>query len=589
MPKLVARSLDGHEVAVDLAEPITIGRVDGCELRLDFDTAVSRRHGTARWEPPLAVLDCYPQARNGFLLPHASRPQRQVRLRLGESAIIGRTRLTCEPSDVELDPLTAESADASADISFAADLRDEPDEQYTIAPLPAAKIAEDVRLSVLSRLPSVLDSALDEAERLHRVVSLVLVGVKEARSAAIVRRERGVVHLLAWDRQDATAGEPSISSRLVAKALAEQATVMYAWYGDHFGQAAGEFTRTDETDWVFCTPIGAADAIVVAGEGRAGDEAARQIDAKFVEVMAELLRTERENRDLAGRLGQMRQFFSAPVMRAIETAVGQGGVFESELLAPRECELAVLFCDLRGFSAGVEASDNLLAELERVREALGVMTQAVLDHGGVTGEFLGDAVLGFWGWPLESDHKAIDCCRAALQIARTFGRDAEGQAPHGIGLAFGRAVAGRIQTGDRTSINAFGPALNLASRLQTLTKHLRVPILVSDQLRTHAAKLSPDEGRFRLLGRVVPYGLSKPLEVSELALPHGLHPLADEDLVAYEAGARAFIAGDWETAYERFRQMPADDRASDFLLPEMARHGRTPPNDWDGALRMDAK
>ena len=305
-----------------------------------------------------------------------------------------------------------------------------------------------------------------------------------------------------------------------------------------------------------------------------------------MEVVAELLATERENRRLAGRLGQMRQFFSAPVMRIIETAVSQGTVSESELLAPRECDLAVLFCDLRGFSAGVERSSDLLGELERVRLALGVMTEAVLAHGGVTGEFLGDAVLGFWGWPLESDSAAVDCCRAALQIARDLGVGDDGQPRHGIGLAYGRAVAGRITTGDRTSINAFGPALNLASRLQALTKQLGVPIAMDDAMRERVGGIEPSEGRVRLLGRVVPYGLSEAVDVSELTMPASVHPLGDDELARYEQAVRAFIDGDWDAARERLATIPECDSAAAFLRSQLAGER---PKEWSGLVRMDSK
>ena len=601
MPRLIARNLDGEQAAIALppdGSPVSIGRGEGCDLALPFEGAVSRRHGTAVWRAGQATLTCDPAAKNGFLLPadgdrndrdhDRDRPHRTVALRPGESAIIGRTQLTFV-SDVDDSP--------GSSLRRREPIEAAPDDEYAITPLPEAQVDDDQRLSVLSRLPDVLDGALDESERLHRVAALVLVGVRSATWSAIVRTiDNDTPEVLAWDRRAAPSGDassdgpsdagpPRVSGKLVAGAIAADATIVHAWYGE---QAEG-YTVADDCDWTFATPYGRDRAIVVSGSGRGIRTPARQLDAKFVEVTAELLRTERENRELNARLGQLRQFFSTPVMRTIEEAVAAGGVFESELLAPRECELAVLFCDLRGFSADVERSDDLLGELQRVREALGVMSQAVLDHGGVTGEFLGDAVLGFWGWPIASDGMAIDCARAALQIAQTLGRDDNGQPAHGIGLAVGRAVAGRITTGDRTSVNAFGPALNLASRLQTLTRQLRVPIVADAAFRERAAGLSPDEGRFRLLGRVVPYGLSEPVDASELVPPAAGHSLSDEQLARYEAASHAFIAGDWDAASRDLRGMPDEDRAADFLIAEMLRHNRTAPPSWDGAIRVERK
>ena len=87
------------------------------------------------------------------------------------------------------------------------------------------------------------------------------------------------------------------------------------------------------------------------------------------------------------------------------------------VLAPRKCEVSVLFCDLRGFSRRTEQeADDLLGLLQRVSDALGVMTRQILAHGGVVGDFHGDAAMGFWGWPLQQED-AIE--RAAVVIGGT--------------------------------------------------------------------------------------------------------------------------------------------------------------------------
>jgi adenylate cyclase len=234
-------------------------------------------------------------------------------------------------------------------------------------------------------------------------------------------------------------------------------------------------------------------------------------------------------------------------------ALGEAG--PEEALRPREAEVTVLFCDLRGFSRKAEAS-ALLPVLERVSKALGVMTHNILDRKGVIADFLGDAALGFWGWPLEQPDKAEMASRAALGIRAAF--EAFTTKPGhplaefrvGIGVATGPAVAGPIGTEAQAKVTVFGPIVNLASRLEGMTKLLRVPILLDEATRRRSASACPGGGRCRRLARVRPYGLATPLIVSELLPPADESLLGDEHLVAYERALDAFLAGEREAAYE---------------------------------------
>ena len=99
------------------------------------------------------------------------------------------------------------------------------------------------------------------------------------------------------------------------------------------------------------------------------------------------------------------------------------------VLAPRETEVAVLFCDLRGFSRHSERSaDDLLGLLNRVSQALGVTTHEIREQGGVLGDFHGDAAMGFWGWPLPQPDAAVRACLAALAIRAVRRRRPSGTA-----------------------------------------------------------------------------------------------------------------------------------------------------------------
>jgi len=100
--------------------------------------------------------------------------------------------------------------------------------------------------------------------------------------------------------------------------------------------------------------------------------------------------------------------------------------------------VAVLFCDLRGFSRETERhADDLLGLLQRVSNALGVMTRHIRQQGGVVGDFQGDAAMGFWGWPLPQKDAVLRTCSAALAVRAEF--EATEGFHAGIGVATGRA------------------------------------------------------------------------------------------------------------------------------------------------------
>ena len=184
-----------------------------------------------------------------------------------------------------------------------------------------------------------------------------------------------------------------------------------------------EYTESESIDWAFCTPLpGEACrgwALYVAGRfgsttpGGAGysDPSDVRDDVKFTELAAATLSSLRELNRLGRQQAGLSQFFAPIVMEALAADDPQ------RVLAPRKADVAVLFCDLRGFSRTSERSgSDLLGLLERVSKALGVMTHQILNHGGVVGDFQGDAAMGFWGWPLPQADAAQRAALAALGI-----------------------------------------------------------------------------------------------------------------------------------------------------------------------------
>jgi adenylate cyclase len=370
------------------------------------------------------------------------------------------------------------------------------------------------------------------------------------------------------------------------------------------GDRGAALTVSDAFDWAFCTPVrGEATAgwgLYVAGHSVShdpdkpglADAGDLRAEVKFTELVAALLSSLRQVRSLQRQQAVLGQFFSPAVLSAL------GNEDAASRLAPCETRVSVLFCDLCGFSAESERSaTNLLGLLERVSKALGVMTRHILDQGGVIADFQGDAALGFWGWPIQQSDVISRVCQAALAIRAQF--DAAGNqagAPlagfrAGIGIATGTAVAGRIGTHDQAKVGAFGPVVNLGARLEGMTKLLHAPVLMdeaTDQLARQ--QLPPGVARLRRVARVKPYGLDRPLTVTELLPPAADYPeLRDEHIAAYEEALGEFQAGRWSEAYDLLHKVPPEDRVKDYLTIYIAQRNGVAPPDWNGGIVLSDK
>ncbi len=581
--------------ALPEGDPVTLGRVAG-NWAVPWDPHISRRHAELVWNGSQLTVTQLGDVRNSLYF--RGRPCDVVTLQPGEHFVIGETSFT----------LTVQRADVAADAPM-------PVQQQAFSSQYLKEIAfrnPDHRLEILSRLPEVISGATDDQELCVRLVSMLLAGVPRTETAAVVTTERDAaesrcdrpvdVRVLHWDQRRVAQDDFRPSERLILEATRQRQSILHVWEGTE-SNAPQPFTARGNFDWAFCTPLrgpgSPAWALYLAGRFHhdpaalpsSSDPSDLREDVKFTELVATVATSLLEMRRLQHRHTALSQFFSPVVLNTLS-------VEDPELvLAPRQTEVSVLFCDLRGFSRESQRSaDNLLDLLDRVSEALGVMTNQILNEGGVIGDFQGDAAMGFWGWPIKSDDDVLKTCRAALAIRDKFESAARGSGSlvgfnAGVGIATGQAVAGKIGTVDQVKVTVFGPVVNLASRLEGMTKVLQAPILLDEVTAQAVRRLVPAEvARVRRIARVSPYGIDVAIEVSELLPPEDRFPqLSNQHLATSETALDAFLAGDWPKAYDLLRRIPTEDRVSDFLMVYIAQHNRTAPDDWDGVIRLSSK
>ncbi len=241
-------------------------------------------------------------------------------------------------------------------------------------------------------------------------------------------------------------------------------------------------------------------------------------------------------------------------------------------------EIFVLFSDLEGFTKMSHAiPPETVARL--LNRYLDMLSQVVLDHGGVIDKFVGDAVVAFWGAPIarpDDGERAARAGYAIWQAGEAFRNSIEpGVPPIGktrVGLHWGEAVVGNFGGQSRIQYTALGDSMNTASRLEAANKALESSVMAS---REFAERSGLDW--WRPMGRVVLRGRSQPVDLFE---PAPDFPL--DDRAALER-AMALVEADRAAALAIIAEL-ADKHPGDAALANLLHRTRHLGEDGSFAL-----
>jgi len=249
-------------------------------------------------------------------------------------------------------------------------------------------------------------------------------------------------------------------------------------------------------------------------------------------------------------------------------------------------ELTIMFTDLADFTAVSETLDAA-AVMALLTDYFNAMVPIIHRHGGTVDKFIGDAIMAFWGAPLDDPAHAAHAVGAAIEmdqamLALSARLEARGMAPLGmrIGLHSGSAAVGNAGSLTRFAYTAVGDAVNLAARLEGANKAFGSRILMSGAT---AAQLPPAIG-VRQLDTVLVKGRAAPVAVWT--------PCADAGLNALSAQAIAhFAAREFALAEVALRSIlatrPHDLAAQRFLARCAACRRLAPGPHWQSALDLD--
>ncbi len=258
-------------------------------------------------------------------------------------------------------------------------------------------------------------------------------------------------------------------------------------------------------------------------------------------------------------------------------------------------ELTVMFSDIRDFTS---LSEGLTPDelVNLLNQYLSAMTDILFRNLGTLDKYIGDAIMGFWGSPFPQKDHAVSACRCALEMIAALEKlnrkwVEQGGRPIaiGVGLNTGPVNVGNMGSDKRLAWTVMGDNVNLASRLEGMTKQYRARIIISESTYGQVAHqfVGREVDRIRVKGKKLPvviYELMAPISERDAYAPL---------LAQYNAALDVYRTHRWLEATEKFGELLAvypDDGPTQVLLQRCIEFLEdAPAPDWDGVYVMKSK
>ena len=273
-----------------------------------------------------------------------------------------------------------------------------------------------------------------------------------------------------------------------------------------------------------------------------------------------------------------------------------------KLVEPRKTEITVMFSDIRGFTTISEKLDAQELAIF-LNGYLSDMTKIVFGTQGTLDKYIGDAVMAFWGAPIEEPDHAENACKAALammqrvhELQKKWEAEGKPKLDIGVGLNSGPASVGNMGSELQYGYTALGDTVNLSSRLEGLNKEYGTHILVNESTYMavkEAGFLFRELDIIRVKGKLQPVVIYELVgRVSELEKDPGYVELLWR-LEEFAAARALYGHRKWDEAQRKFEEIlkrcPEDGpsrmywkRCQEYLFDE-------PPVGWDGVFTMTHK
>ena len=198
-----------------------------------------------------------------------------------------------------------------------------------------------------------------------------------------------------------------------------------------------------------------------------------------------------------------RELLQAALGSYVDASIAGRVLSEGEILDGREVEVTVLFLDIRDFTTLAESSTA--AEVVRYLSAFfNLVIPIIRTHQGHPNKLMGDGLLAVFGAPTPLEHHADHALKAASQVLDAIWREYDGELRVGVGVHSGEVVAGTIGGGGKLDYTLIGDTVNVAARVEELTKATGDSLLLTEatrQLLTHPPEEIRARGAHRLRGK----------------------------------------------------------------------------------------
>jgi len=270
---------------------------------------------------------------------------------------------------------------------------------------------------------------------------------------------------------------------------------------------------------------------------------------------------------------------------------------EGAHLGGHKRDMTVFFSDIAGFTTIAEklGPEELMLHLSEYFEEL---TQILSEHRGTVDKYIGDGIMAFWGAPLPDANHASRACQAALLcqarlkvLNQKWAEAGKTVFPTRIGLSTGETVVGNVGSSERINYTVMGDNVNLASRLEGVTRLYDTQILVSQATYDRTS----DEFWFRPVDQIAVKGKTAETTVYELVgkKEGGAADSVGELCREFTRGVQAYLHRDWAAAAEIFGQLSQkfpDDVPVELYLNRCRKYLKHPPGpEWRGVTYLKYK
>jgi adenylate cyclase len=255
--------------------------------------------------------------------------------------------------------------------------------------------------------------------------------------------------------------------------------------------------------------------------------------------------------------------------------------------------LAILFSDIRSFTTISETlpPDELVKSLNRYFD---VMVDIIIQRKGIVDKYIGDAIMAFFGAPVRSENDALLSVLAGLGMVKALDDFNADQIERGavefkigVGINFGEVTVGNIGTDKKMDYTVIGDGVNLASRLEGLTKEYKQTLIFSDSVYQNVAPFIP----CRLVDKVQVKGKTEGANIYTATLE--LSESQRQGWALYHSALEEFFQQNFDKAITFLQEalkIIDEDYLCELYLMRSEEYKHNPPGPgWDGTTKMTHK